>query len=181
MSQKEFSLTNQDIRKNTIFYVLPFTVLLSAPYLLFWGKNLYDNLVFLLITKFYLSLVFFLSGIILHEFIHGLTCAILGNACFKPVKFGICKNNLTPYCHYNKAIKLKYYLWALIMPAFLLGILPIILSWLTGIAAIFLFGFTFTILAAADLLMFIKLIKLDKNLLVIDLADKPGCKLVDEP
>lgn len=180
MNQKEFSLTNHEIRKNTILYILPFTVLLSAPYLAFWDIFLLEKLEFILISNFYLSLLVFISGILLHEFIHGLSCAISGKKGFKHVKFGISKKNLTPYCHYNKAIKLKYYLWALIMPTLILGWLPLILSWFTGNFALFLYGLTFTLLAAADLLMFGKLIKLDKNILVKDFPDKPGCKLVDE-
>jgi hypothetical protein len=180
LPKREFSLSNQEINRKTMLYVLPLLIILALPYLIFWSKNLFEELKLILITNFYLSLPVFLLGIVMHEFLHGITCTVFVKTRFKSIKFGISKKSFTPYCHCSKPIKLKYYLWGLIMPAVLLGILPVIFSWFTGIPAIFLFGLVFTLLAAADIILFTKLLKLDKNKLVEDLPDKPGCRLLDE-
>ncbi len=178
--KNEFSLTNSEINRKTLLYVLPFTILLSGPYLIFWNTNLMENVKQILISEFYLSLPVFLLGILVHEFLHGITFALFVKNGFKFVKFGISKNSFTPYCHCSNPIKLKYYLWSLIMPALLLGIIPCILSWFTGSTELFLYGVVFTFLAAADLILFMMLLQHDKDKLVEDLPDKPGCRLLDE-
>lgn len=176
----EFTLKPGESKKKTLLIIAPVIVLLSLPFLFIY-KNKYSNdFTNILIDNFYITLLVLISGIICHELLHGLTLIALSKNGFKTISFGISKKNFTPYCHCKVPIKVKYYIWGSIMPALVLGFLPIIISWFTGNTATFLFGMVFGQAAGSDILICWKLRKINKNALVQDFPDKTGCYLVEE-
>jgi hypothetical protein len=179
-SKTQFTLNQTDTNKGVSLFILPAVLLLSIPFLLIWNNNILLNIKHILITKIYITLPILITGIIIHELLHGLTWALFAKGGIKSIKFGFSKNNYAPYCHCTVPIRLKYYIFGGLLPAVVLGFLPIILSWFTGNLAIFLFGVVFCIAAGSDILICCKLRNLNMDAFVQDFPDKPGCYLIPD-
>jgi len=115
-----------------------------------------------------------LIAVFVHELIHGLVFAFYSPDGFKSVKFGFSKTMGSPYCHCTNAIKVKHYMRAGIAPFVILGIIPYIIAIVTGNNWIKVFGLLLSIGGFGDLLVWIKLLKYNKNLLVRDHPTKMG-------
>jgi len=115
-----------------------------------------------------------LVAIFVHELIHGFLFAIYAPNGFRSVKFGFSKNLGSPYCHCSDPIRVKHYMRAGIAPFVILGIIPYVLSLVTGNNWIKVFGLLFCIGGFGDLLVWIKLLKYDRNTLVRDHPSKMG-------
>lgn len=126
-----------------------------------------------LLLFFLISLV----GIALHELIHGLTWAMFIKERFRAIRFGILWKYLTPYCHCKVPMKLKYYLLGAIMPALILGILPLIIAFINGKIFIFLLGIYFTVAASGDFLIIYYLINERYSDYVKDHESVVGCTI----
>lgn len=92
-------------------------------------------------------------GVIAHELIHGIFWALFTKKGFSSIKFGILKQYFTPYCHCKEPLKVKHYIIGAIMPAVVLGFIPIIVSFVYGLLGWLLFGIFFTAAAGGDFLM----------------------------
>ena len=64
------------------------------------------------------------------------------------------------------------------MPGLVLGILPYLVSVLTGYAWLMLFGYLLTITASGDLLILWATRKLQAGTEVIDHPERAGCKVI---
>jgi len=179
-NKTEFTLNNSQTNKKLLFYIGPFVLLLSIPYLVFWNDNILENIKDILIAKVYITLPVIIAGIIIHELLHGMVWAVFVKGGIKSIKFGFSKNNFTPYCHCKVPIKLKYYICGGIMPALILGILPMIISWFNGNTAMFLFGVVFCLAAGSDILICLMLRRINPDIFIQDFHDKPGCYIVED-
>lgn len=119
------------------------------------------------------------GGIVVHEFIHGLTFAIFAKAGFKSVKFGILKP-FTPYCHCKEPLKAWQYRISTIMPAIVLGLIPWAIAMFTGSIGLMLFGIFFTMAAGGDFIIIYLLRNQPANSLVQDHPEKIGCYIYSE-
>jgi hypothetical protein len=126
------------------------------------------------ITGFLVLILVMGIGIVTHELIHGIFWAIFAKDGFRSIKFGILKQYLTPYCHCKEPLKVKHYITGAIMPAILLGFLPLILSLVYGSLGWLFFGIFFTAAAGGDFLMIKLLNKEPKNAWVQDHSSEPG-------
>ena len=86
--------------------------------------------------------------------IHGIFFAMYAQKGFSAVKFGILWKMLTPYCHCKEPLKIKHYIIALLAPLVLLGIIPGIISLVTGNLMLLVFGIIFSAAAAGDLMIY---------------------------
>ena len=116
-------------------------------------------------------------GIVLHEFIHGLTWAIFIKERFRAIRFGVMKKYLTPYCHCKVPMKVKHYVIGAIMPAIILGILPLIIAFINGSIFTFLLGLYFTVAASGDFLIVYYLRNENCNDYVKDHESEVGCNV----
>jgi len=113
-------------------------------------------------------------AIFVHELIHGAFFAWHAPNGFRSVKFGFSKNLGSPYCHCTDAIKIKHYMQAGIAPFVILGLIPYLIALATGTNWLKVFGLLLSIGGFGDLLVWVKLLKYDKNLLVRDHPSKMG-------
>ena len=151
--------------------IIPILIIFLVPYLLIWdiesfwiGYRLFlKNVLFILI-----------GGIIVHEILHGITWALFTKEGFKQIKFGINWKYLTPYAHFKKPIKVKFYLMGALMPLLILGLIPAITGILSGNSFSLIFGIFFTWAASGDILASLKLLRLPMNLLVQDHPERLG-------
>jgi hypothetical protein len=151
--------------------IIPFYIAGDLLFDAFWRHR--DPIVNLSIPTWvkYLSVIL---GIFIHELIHGVIFAFYAPNGFRSVKFGFSKNLGSPYCHCSDPIKVKHYMRAGIAPFVVLGVIPYALSIVTGNNWIKIFGLLFCIGGFGDLLVWIKLLKFDRNRLVKDHPSKMG-------
>lgn len=125
------------------------------------------------LSKWMVYLIFIL-GIIFHELIHAIVLVFYSQKGWKSVKFGINMKAIAPYCHFKEPLKLKYYRRSGMAPLILLGILPLIFAFFSGINWIKIFGILFTIGALGDIAILLKTKNLTKDQIVKDHPDKIG-------
>lgn len=127
-------------------------------------------------------LIVMVLGIVAHELIHGISWAPFASKGYRSIKFGILKEYLTPYCHCKEPLKVKHYIFGAVMPAVVLGFIPLIISFINGSIAWLLFGIFFTAAAGGDFLMIGLLIREARNpeMLVQDHPSEAGFYLYRE-
>lgn len=134
---------------------LPFvaaSLLLFVPYGLLYGWEAVRGLK----ESFFSWGVFFPSiilGIVVHEFIHGLTWKLAGRLTMAQIKYGFMLKTLTPYAHATAPMRADAYRLGAAMPLIVLGILPYIAALATGSGFLMGFSFFFTFSAAGDMMI----------------------------
>lgn len=158
----------------SIGYAFFFAVLYFLPYQLLWKKNFFDIFLNKLLPKWWISLIIFIIGIVLHELIHGISWSFFTKNGFKSIKFGIIWKMLTPYCHCKEALPRNHYLIGVIMPFILLGLLPAVVGIAINNDYFLFFGFIFSVAALGDLLIINLLRKEAPNNLIEDHPSEIG-------
>jgi len=152
-------------------------VLFGIPFFMIWLRNVPTerlvNTSMSLQTRLINIAIGFsvlILGFIAHELIHGVFFALFADNRFKSIKFGIMPASklFTPYCHCNEKLMINHYRIAAIMPLVILGIVPAVISIIIGNLLLLYFGILFTMAAAGDILMFIKLMKEKKDTWIFD-------------
>jgi hypothetical protein len=115
-----------------------------------------------------------LLAIFVHELIHGLVFALYAPTGLRSVKFGFSKTMGSPYCHCKDPIQVKHYRRAGIAPFIILGIIPLLFAMITGVNWIKVFGLLLCIGGFGDLLVWIKLLRYDRDLLIRDHPSRMG-------
>ena len=164
-----------------ILILIPIALIFGLPFYFIWGHQI-DIKQFLVSKgpqevglKFLLIFGIIISGIILHEFIHGITWAKFAKQGFKSIKFGLLKKMLTPYCHCKEPLSVKDYIIGAIAPAIILGIIPSVIAIIVGNFGLLLFGMFFTMAAAGDFLIINLIRKENSSDLVQDHPSEAGC------
>ena len=116
-----------------------------------------------------------LAGIILHEGVHAFGWMYFGNIPFKEMKFGIHWATLTPYAHCKVPMKKSDYTIGVLLPLFIVGLLPYTVGLFTGINSLMWFGVVLTSAAAGDLLVFWLMRNVSNEELVKDHPNRVGC------
>ncbi len=145
-------------------------VLLGVPFYLIWRPAL--------AITWQGSVLFFLLfalGIVLHELIHGFVFGLYAKSGFKSIRFGFMKEYLTPYCHCSEPLKIRHYFIGALLPALLLGAVPIVASFFTGSLFWLIYGIVFFSAAAGDFLVVWVLRKEHPDTLVQDHDSEAGC------
>lgn len=123
-------------------------VLLGVPFYLIWKPSFaitwQGSVLFFLL---------FVVGIVLHELIHGFVFGLYAKTGFKSIRFGFMKEYLTPYCHCTEPLKFRHYFAGALMPALLLGLVPIAVSFFTGSLFLLIYGIIFFSAAAGDFMV----------------------------
>ena len=137
-------------------YLVLFAAIFSVPFFIIWHNGFSVNLFSSdqKLWNLFAPVAGVILGIIIHEMIHGIFFAMYAQKCFSAVKFGILWKMLTPYCHCKEPLKIKHYIIALLAPLVLLGIIPGIISLITGNLMLLVFGIIFSAAAAGDLMIY---------------------------
>jgi hypothetical protein len=116
-----------------------------------------------------------LTGIVLHELIHGAAWAFYGEKTLKTIRFGISWSALAPYAHCPEPLTAGAYRLGAAAPGILLGIIPVAIATWIGPSWLFLSGLLLTIAAAGDFLILWTLRGVPSHLLVQDHPSRAGC------
>ncbi len=122
----------------------------------------------------------FLIGCFVHEFLHVAGFWIFGRIKLSDIKIGIMWKSLTPYAHCKKVVSARSYRIALLLPFFIMGIVPFVVSLILGIAWLNVYAILFAALAGGDLLVFIVIRKVKGQTLLEDHPTQCGCVVYGE-
>ena len=174
-----------DLVKANVFalvILLLAAIVFGGLFLLIWGRR-WDEVQMLHSGSVWGGLIFFailLLGIVVHEFIHGVTWACFAKRGFKSISYGVLWKYLTPYTHCDEPMHIRPYQLACLMPCFLLGIVPSIVSLFTGSIPWLVFGLIFIAAAAGDIWMTWLLMKENPRSMVLDHPSEAGFYIYDE-
>lgn len=177
--KKDLSVPMTRANLYSIFFAIPAAVILIAGYLVFWGTGGLTHARFLIYKYFYLSVVILISGILLHELLHGLTWIWFGKKAIHTIYYGINLKVLSPYAHCREPLNIQAYRWGAAMPGLILGIIPALLGIITGNGIIMLFGLLFTVAAGGDAFIIWSLRKESSHELVLDHPKHAGCLIIE--
>lgn len=166
MSQKEYTLTGRQVNIYGLLFVLPTLLVAVVPYIFIWyemERGLPGGLLSIVdrnwavIQQFidapWLLVLLLLAGIVLHELIHGVSMAAFAKNGWKSVSFGFNIKAIAPYAHCREPLHPNVYRLSLAMPGFLLGDIPVLISWFTGNILFLFFGILFWWAAAGDIII----------------------------
>jgi hypothetical protein len=115
--------------------------------------------------------------IVVHEALHGVGFLAAG-VPRSSLKFGVQARTLTPYATCAVPLAVRRYRFAAALPALVLGVLPMLAGWITGVAELAMFAFWMLAFAGGDLLILWLIRDLPPETRVIDHPDRAGCRIV---
>ena len=127
----------------------------------------------------YKIFILLVLGIIVHELLHALTWMLLQKEGFTNIKFGFNWQALTPYTHYTKAMEVWKYRLGGIMPGIVMGIAPVIISYVLQNASINFIGFLFVWAATGDIISLWMIRNLKGSQMVKDHPDELGVLVLE--
>lgn len=121
-----------------------------------------------------------IAGIAVHEALHGLVFALYAPGGFRSVSFGFNARLGALYCHCSDPLPVRHYRRAGIAPFLLLGILPLLAAYVTGMVWLKTFGLLLSIGGFGDLLVWLRLLRYPAALHILDHPEKLGFIITDE-
>lgn len=158
----------------SIVLIIPLAILQVAPF--FW---LHPFPAFPASTKITIFGFLLLFGILFHELIHMAAWMFFAKKPLKAFKLGFQWKALTPYAHCKEPMDIRPYRIGAFAPGLVLGILPWLVSLLTGDALLMAYGFLYTAAASGDLLILWLIRNVKPNTLVEDHPTNAGCYVIE--
>lgn len=115
------------------------------------------------------------NTIVVSELIHGIFFALFAAYGFQSIKFGVLWKMLTPYFHCKEPLKIKHYKIGVLAPLVILGIVPAVLSFVTGKIFLLIMGILFSATAAGDIMIYLLIRKENPEHYVQDHPSEAGC------
>ena len=158
-SNKKYYIFELNVSKLNIVCILLFVIISLLTGIIYRGnllQELYEvNLVVLLLA--------YVATTLLHEILHGLSYKLYGGM-FRKIVFGAYLEKGVLYCLCKQNITRKNILNSLMVPLFYLGIIPYIISIIFNLPFLLLLSIVNIVGAAGDIMMFIYISKLNKNI-----------------
>lgn len=109
----------------------------------------------------------------MHEFVHGLVWKQFCVNGWKSINFGI--KSFSPYCHCSEILKVRHYRIGTLAPMIVTGIIPFIISMITGNVTLFEVSIFLILSAGGDLAILFTLRNVNKDDYVMDHENLCGC------
>lgn len=157
---------------------LPLSGLLAAlPFVLLWGP---ERLLAapLRLPSLPVGLLVAAAGVVLHELLHAAGFLLFGRAPRGQVRVGFQRRTLTPFASCRAPVKASAYRLAGLLPALLLGVVPLGVAWATGSEVILIWAWLMLALAGGDVAAVWAIRRLPGAALVLDDAERVGCRVV---
>jgi hypothetical protein len=167
---------------NAIAVVLLVSLILFG--LPFWGIFGFEHLktgISDFIFDVRITLPVFLGGLLIHECLHAAGFLLFARLGFKQLKAGFDPETFSFYAHPRIPVNARAYRVAIILPFFVLGLVPAILSLITGYVLFLFLGITMMAVAAGDILVFWSVRKVAPSKLLVDHPERAGCYVYDNP
>ncbi len=135
-----------------------------------WGPLLFVLLYFVVL----------IAGMVVHELVHGITWAHYCKNGWRSISFGVIWKYLMPYCHCSEPLSVPHYRIGALMPLYVVGILPLIVSPFINSIPLCFFGILFITGAVGDLMVVWRLRKENPRNMVMDHPSEPGYFVYEE-
>ncbi len=189
---KEYTISGRQANLYGLFFLIPVALVYAIPYVLIWRDSgtdfstgilscLHQNSELLrwAADAFWVVILAIFIGMLLHELIHGICMSVFAEKGRKSVSFGFNVKALAPYTHCNEPLTPSAYRICLMMPAVLLGDIPVLIGWVSGNILFLFFGILFAWAAAGDFIVLWMSRRIETGLLQ-DHSDKIGFIHVEE-
>lgn len=176
MIEKKRDLSVPMERANIIvlFMSIPVVILQLAIFLLLYGtEGLKPR------GSSVLLVAAVLLGIVVHEWIHGLSWVVFGSKPCSAIRFGFQWKSLTPYAHLTEPVEVHAYRLGAFMPGLILGILTFVLSLLLGNGDLFWFSLIHASAAGGDWLILWLIRNVKAGVQVEDHPTHAGCYVLE--
>ena len=176
-SAQEVTFDGSRLTVTLLAMIIPFCILVEWLFHFIWGKQV----PFISLTiPLWIKVLSIVLAIFVHELIHGIVFALYAPHRFRSVTYGFNASIGAFYCHCKEPIRVKHYRRAGIAPLIILGLIPLVFGFISGISWFKTFGMLLTIGGFGDLLVYLKLLKFEKNRFLLDHPDKLGF-ILDPP
>lgn len=174
MNKRDLSVSMARANLIALFIAIPVVVLQFVLFGIFHpGTDLsvtWNFAVFLLVI---------ISGVVIHELIHGVAWMLAGRKPRSSIKFGFQTATLTPYAHLKEPVEVNAYRIGAFMPGLIVGILPFLLCLATGNTNLLWFSLVHTTAAGGDWLILWLIRNVDSGSLVEDHPSQAGCYVIE--
>ncbi|MFB6279043.1 MAG: DUF3267 domain-containing protein [Salinibacter sp.] len=148
-----------------------FALLALLPHVLIWGVP--EAASSISPMDIFLFGGLFITGVVVHEGIHGLGYR-WGGAAWSEIEFGFNWSGLAPYAHCTDPLRCGPYRWAVALPGLVLGALPLAAGLTAGHWGTTLFAFAMLAAAGGDALLLWMIRAVPQNAWVQDHPRKMG-------
>lgn len=150
---------------------VPLSILLGVVYLLVQRKNALN----VFSCNWKLVLLALLISVPVHEFLHGLGFVGACREKWKSIGFGFQLKALMPYCCCKEALGIGSYLFGVLLPCTVLGLIPSVIAIAANLPEVFLFGILSILIASGDLTIVLRLLRyIGKDVRIFDHPVKCG-------
>lgn len=128
-------------------------------------------------TNLPLVVTLLLGGILAHELLHAAGFRLFGRAPRSAVRIGFQRRTLTPFASCSAPVTAGAYRAAALLPALVLGALPLVVGWVTASGALVFWGWLMLALAGGDLAAVWAIRSVPGGAAVLDHPSRVGCRL----
>jgi hypothetical protein len=161
--------------------IAPFVVaILAVPYILLWGFGGLLGWLTGSVLAAILVVPVLVASFYLHELLHGLGFVLVGRVPRSEVKIGFSRKALSPYAHCPVAMTASAYKVALVLPGFLLGVVPALIGIGLGVGWLTMYGMMMAVAALGDAQIAWLMRRLPGSTRVIDHPEEAGCEVLVE-
>lgn len=176
-THKVVTLSGIKLNLVVLLLTIPLWLLVSGTYIYMHNyvnyltgvRNVLDIKIFILLF----------AGIPMHELLHAGTWMVLQKEGFRNIQFGFNWESLTPYTHYRQPMVMWKYRWGGAIPGLLMGIVPIIISFIASKPGLNFVGFLFTWAALGDVISLWMTRKYKANQIVKDHPTEMGVVIIE--
>ena len=126
-----------------------------------------------------IGLLLMAAGVLVHELLHAVGFLLFGRAPRSQVRLGFQPRTLTPFASCRVPVTASAYRAAGLLPAVVLGGLPIAAAWATGSSTLLLWGWLMLALAGGDVAAVWAMRRVPADAMVVDDPQRVGCRMAD--
>lgn len=183
----DLTLTVEQVVRLAVRWLPAMTLLSFLPFLVIWGLPAWPSWpglasALLSIVKWILVgvLVYAVSAVV-HELLHLAAMFAVARVPASSVRFGFRKAEGVLFVHTDRPMSAAAYRFVLILPAAVLGLVPVAAGTMWGTAWLVLYGYVMLISAAGDLAVLQLIRHLDARDRVRDHPSDVGCQVLVDP
>ncbi|MEX2571244.1 MAG: DUF3267 domain-containing protein [Gemmatimonadota bacterium] len=119
------------------------------------------------------------ATVIVHEGLHAIGFIAFGRVGAAGLHFGVDRSTLSPYAGCRTPMRARAYRGAVLLPAVVLGVVPLVWGWVLGVGWLGVLGTLQLCAAAGDLVAYWAFRAVPGGRLVLDHPERVGCRVLD--
>lgn len=170
---KEVVLKSSGVSSAVIITTIVLVVCFFIPYAIITTEDIKEVVTQATIFTLIIYLIMFLFGLFIHELIHAIFFIIFNKEGLESVRFGISKDGcIAPYCELNEDLLAWKFRICTIVPTLVLGVIPVVMSFVEYNFLYLLGGSLFIIAGSADIYLLWITRKITNRSIIKSTSDK---------